>query len=127
MRFALGGGFAGIAMAFAVGNWILNLSVEEIALTVVVSIVAGFFTLLLTLGSERNAWAKKSLLRGSLRTWIFFVLFYFVAMLFFAPPVRSLRAFAWMFVPLMFCNGFSVLAFGPVQDRLIARHQRKSR
>lgn len=127
MRFALVGGFAGIAMALAVGNWILNLNAQKIALTVFVSIVAGFFTLLLTLSGERSAWAKKCLLRGSLRTWMFFVSFYVAAMLLFAPPVRSPRAFAWMFVPLMFCNGFSVLMFGPVQDRLIRRHQRKTK
>lgn len=82
----------------------------------------------LTLRLEKVSWCKRTLLRGSNRTWAFLLIFYFASLLLFAPGLRDLRILTSEIVPLLMSTGLMLNPFmGPIQDYLVRRAQREER
>ncbi len=120
-------GLLGIALAFFIGLNKIELNAYDVVLSIGASWVSGMIALLLVLKGERTPWIKRHVLTRSLRTWPIFLLLYYGGIWLLAPPLRSMDRLIWMAVPLALCNGFVILAFGPLQDRIIAQVQRRSR
>ena len=114
-------GFAGSISAWWLGTQVLALTDWNSLLCVLASNGAGMAALLLTLQSERRPWIRRHVLTRSWRTWTFFLSIYFGGMLLIAPPLREPRILAWLAIPLMASTGFTILIFGPIQDRLTKR------
>ena len=120
-------GFLGVAGSLGIGLAVLGRSPEEIAWALAAVILAGFLALLLTLQAESVPWIRRRVLNRSLVTWTFFLSVYYGVQLALAPMLREPRVLAWMSIPLVLSNGFSILAFGPLQDWVVARRQRQAR
>jgi len=119
--------FTGVAASFLVGMQVLGMSTWTVLYCILISNLAAFIALVTTLTLERQPMIKKTWLRGGARTWTFFAGLFFAILLSFTPVLREPRVLGWMIFPLIFGNGFCVFAFGPVQDRLVRRAQRRSR
>ncbi len=89
--------------------------------------IAGLISLLATTKAERIPWVRKQVLYRSRHTWAFFVSLFWGLSLLLAPPLRSMKVLAWMAFPIMFSQFLMSLVFGPIQDRIVARIQRRSR
>lgn len=118
-------GILGTLSAFLIGHFWAGLTPAEVALCLVASNIAGMTALLSTLKAEQTPWIRKIVLTRSIKTWLFFLSLYFGILLAIGHPLRELRVFAWMFVPVVLSTGFTILAFGPFQDWRIARAQRR--
>lgn len=101
----------------------LGTSLFWIALSNLSGLLAGILTLCL----EKISWCKRTLLRGSSRTWAFLLFFYFALLLLFAPGLRDLRVLTWEIVPLLMSTGLMLNPLmGPIQDYLVRRAQRNT-
>jgi hypothetical protein len=123
-------GVLGVVLAFIVGRAVLELEYLSIVQAILASCLAGMAALLVTLRAERTPWIRRHALNRQSRTWAVFLLIYFGGMVGVAPhlnPLHSPRVFLWMVLPLILCTGFTIIAFGPLQDRIVARIQRRAR
>ena len=92
-----------------------------------VSNAAGLFALLVTLKGERTSWARRVFFGKSRKTWPVFLCLYLAPMLALIPVLRTGMGFLWLFVPLVLSTGYCIIVFGPIQDYLVARAQRRER
>lgn len=120
-------GLIGVALSLGIGVSILGLDPVDCARSVAASFGVGLVSLLATLWAERVPFIKRFFLHRSLLTWALLSTLYFGGLLALAPALRDGRAFAWLVVPMLMCTGWTILAFGPIQDRLVARAQRRQR
>lgn len=119
-------GIVGVLASFGIGIAVLGLEGLEVFRCIGASLVAGMLALVLTLKAERIPWIRAHVLNRSLKTWVVFLGLYFGGMLALAPALRDARVLGWLLLPLILCTGFTILAFGPMQDRWVARNQRRT-
>ena len=120
-------GTLGVLASFWIGTSILGLDGMEVLRCIGASLFSGMLALVLTLKAEKTPWVRTRLLNRSLKTWVVFLSIYVAGLLLLAPPLRDPRVLRWMVFPLILATGFTILAFGPLQDRWVAQAQRKSR
>lgn len=101
----------------------LGLSFEEILIAIGASNLGGILALAATQFGARVSWVKRVLLRGGLGTWLVFLTVYFGTELTISEPLRDLRTWAVLVIPLIFSAGLSILFFGPIQDAIVRRSQ----
>lgn len=118
-------GTVGSAACLALGVLKLDMSVGEVLWCIAGSVVAGFVGLLLTLWGERVSPIKRTIMRGGLMTWFWLAAIYLSILWSIATPLHSMNRFFWMLFPLILSGFYGVVPFGPIQDRIIARHLRK--
>jgi hypothetical protein len=119
-------GLIGLGLTFGIGTGVLNLSTPDLLLCSFVSILAGLISLLLTLQVEKIPAIRKNWLNRSLKTWTFLVSLYGGILLALAPPSRDFNSLKYLIFPLILQTGFSIILFGPIQDELVKRQQRKA-
>ena len=119
-------GFIGVLSTFGVGTRVLNLRPLDCLICILGSVFAGLCAVFLILRAEREPWIRAHILTRSLRTWFFFLSTYALVLLMVAPPVRDWARFLWLLAPLILCTGFTIRIFGPIQDRIVAKLQRKT-
>jgi hypothetical protein len=128
MRTAWSCAILGTFAAFWIGRFRFELGLGEILLCLVAANIAGLCALLVTLKGERTPWIRRHVFTRQAKTWLFFLTVFFGVLLGVAYPMRrDLTTFAWMVGPAIFSTGFCVAAFGPIQDGIVARIQRRSR
>ena len=120
-------GFVGLLATLWVGTQYVGLSWQDSLLCVVSANVAGMIAVLTILKGERTPWLKRHVLTRSRRTWPLFATLYAGLLVLGAPPLRDLRNFAWLALPTLISTGFTIVAFGPIQDRIVAKIQRQAR
>ena len=120
-------GFLGILISYLVGTRYLSLTAGEVGLSLFASNLGGLIALLVILQLEWKPWIKKNLLTRSRRTWPVFLSVYYAVILTVSPALRDLRVLLIMALPLALGNGFAILLFGPIQDQLYRRSQRRAR
>jgi hypothetical protein len=117
----------GSALVVWIGTHFLGFSLWDCIVCIIGTNVAAFFAMILILQLEWVPAIKRNVLTRSRRTWPVFLMLYYGILLALAPAVRGWRPLAILFLPLALSNGFGILAFGPVQDWLVARNQRRTR
>jgi hypothetical protein len=120
-------GLLGLGLSFGAGIGILGWDWAQVLRCVLSSAIGGFIALTATLRAERSPWIRRHVLKSSGRTWVFALSSYFGLMVLGAPDLQDLRAFGILILPLILCTGFTILVFGPMQDRRVAREQNKAR
>lgn len=106
---------------------ILRGGLENPVWAIVAANLAGLLTLLVVQKIERTP-AIKRWLRGPLRTWVVSALLFGGTLWTLVPELREGRRLLVLFLPLIFCAGLiTPWVFGPLQDGLIRRIQRKAR
>ena len=120
-------GFLGVALTSYVGTQVLGLHWEAPLRCILATNIAGLAALLITLRAEKTPWMRSRVIYRPLWTWVLFLSVYFGTLLGFAPEMRVGRQFAWLILPVILSTGFAILVFGPIQDRLVARAQRRAR
>lgn len=126
MTSALINGFTGLTLSFWIGVEVFDFSPTEVLFFVLISNIAGLIALLSTLRAEQNSWLKKHLLNHFLKTWSFLAILYFGILLTFCPPLRDPKTLLCLALPLILSYGFGILAFGPIQDAIVRRGQKKT-
>jgi hypothetical protein len=124
---ALVNGIIGAILTVWVSTRYFDFSMSEGLKLVLFSNFAGAFTLGLTLWAERTTWIKDRILTNSIRTWALFSFAYFLPLLAFEPRLKDLRVFGGLVIPVIFCTGFMIIAYGPIQDFLTRRSQNRAR
>jgi hypothetical protein len=119
-------GMIGLGLALLIGSR-LGFDLRDSLFCIFVSNLAALVSLLTTLQAERTQWLRKFVLNRSLKTWSVLLFVYFGILFFFCPMLRDGKTFLLMIVPLVLATGFSILVFGPIQDRIVRRNQRNSR
>lgn len=125
MLTALINGILGVALTYGVGTWVLGMESSDILQALIASILSGLVAVLSILAIGRNEAFKRIPIGGTVKTWTLFLFFYFGGMLLAAPVLRSTAIFWPLFIPLVLSTGFSIVFFGPIQDRIIAGLQRR--
>jgi len=120
---ALLNGIVGLSLSILVGTQALNLTLVDSLRCVLSSNIAGLFALLTTLQAERFL---KPWLNRSLKTWALLLILYLGGLIATAPVLRDSKTLVYLLFPLILSTGFSILVFGPIQDRLVRRQQRKA-
>ena len=126
MRVALMNGVVGLALTFWVGMEFLQMSPDRILLCILAIQISGLITVLTTLQSEQVGWMRRNFLNRSMKTWAFFIGLYLGISMLISPELRKLHTWLWLFVPLLLTNGFTCVFFGPIQDQIVRRRQRRS-
>lgn len=127
MKAALLIGTLGTLLSLWVGGEYFGLSYGGSLWTVFVANCAGLVGLVLTLRAESIPALKKKWLNSGLKTWALIAALYLSMMVTFAPVMRSGLTLLGMFLPNLLSSGYSFLVFGPIQDRIYRRAQRKHR
>ena len=123
---ALINGTVGLAALLGIGVRILDLSISDLLLAAVISNLGAFLSLIATLMAEKSVFFKRYLNR-SLKTWTLLISLYLGILLSFVPILRDFRTLAFLVLPLVLSAGFAIIAFGPVQDQIVRREQRRVR
>lgn len=116
----------GSGLSFGIGLGVLHLRAAQIVASLSASQVGGLMALLVTLRAEKSRWVREKLLNRSLKTWALFLSIYLGSLLTLVPALRNPRALGWLIVPLILSNGFCIILFGPIQDRIVRSEQRKA-
>ena len=119
-------GLVGLGLCFAIGIRSLEMPFEDILLSILVSNFAALVSLLATLKAEKNPWLAKVWLSNIGKTWSFLAVLYFGILLLLVPPLRSVERMLYLMLPLMLSTGFAILIFGPIQDELVKRQQKRA-
>ena len=119
-------GIVGVGLTLVLSHY-LGWSVLEGLRACVVSIAAGLVAVLVVLKGERIPKVKRTLLRGGLRTWVVFLSLYLAPQFILLPQLRSWDTWKVLAFPLVMATGFTILIFGPIQDRIVARSQRRQK
>ncbi len=125
MKAAIFNGLLGTFLSLAAGIQILNLSWYDILLCVLSSNLAALISLLGTLQIEKTSWFKKPKIPSAIKTWSILMSLYLGMILNMSPPLQTFQNFAVLILPLVLSTGFSILLFGPLQDQLVRRQQRR--
>jgi hypothetical protein len=123
-------GFMGATLLAAIGKGVLGWSTAEVLHALLGSCLGGTISLFGVLKAERVPWVRQRLLGRPLKVWFFFVSSFFGQVLAYVPHLRFWdhpRAFLLQLIPIMLCNGFTIVLFGPIQDRIVWRRQRRER
>ena len=120
-------GIIGLALCLGLGMEFFGLTSGDALFCVLVSNIAAFISVLITLKAEKTPWLSKRVLNHTLKTWALLVCCYLSILLGAAPVLREPRILAYLFIPLVLSTGFAIIVFGPIQDQLVSRSQRKSR
>jgi hypothetical protein len=120
-------GFLGTGLVLILGTQVLQWTIIDSIWAVVAANVAGFLSVIAILRLETFPTMKATLLKGSYRTWIVFSLLILAIVLGVCPPLRNVKAFALLFIPMCMSNGFQMLVFGPIQDRFVRKSQRAAK
>lgn len=123
MKIAFLNGLIGLGLGLAIGSNTLGLKNTDIFLCVLSSNVAFLIALLLTLQSER---VFKKWLNRSAKTWALVLTLYGSMLIVLAPPLRNLHTLLYLSIPLILSTGFAIMVFGPIQDHLVRRDQRRT-
>jgi hypothetical protein len=127
MKAAIFNGLLGIFLAILSGLQILNLKWEDILLCVLASNLAALIALLGTLQIEKTYWFKKTRIHSAFKAWSVLASLYFSISIGLASPLQTFQNFLVLILPLILSTGFSFILFGPIQDQLVRRQQRKER
>jgi hypothetical protein len=125
MKSAILNGTLGLALSLGIGTRLLNLDASNILMAVVAANLGAVLGLLLTLQAEKVSWIRTKLLNRSLKTWSFMILIFLGVLLSIAPVMRDPHVLAYLIFPLVLSTGFGILIFGPIQDQIVRRQQRK--
>ncbi len=120
-------GFLGILVSYIVGTQVLSLSAMDVGIALFASNLGGLIALLVILQLEWQPWIKRNVLTRSRRTWPVFLAIYYSVILAIVPALRDVRTLLIMALPLALGNGFAIRLFGPIQDQLYRRSQRRAR
>jgi putative effector of murein hydrolase LrgA (UPF0299 family) len=101
------------------------LTLAEIVISILASNIAALLALLLTLRAEKVRWLVKVWMNRSLKTWSLTVTIYFLTLLSLSPVLRNWSILGPMILPLLLSTGFAMIVFGPIQDQLVRKEQRK--
>ena len=118
-------GCIGLALGLAVGKGLLGFTTLDTLGCLFVSNVAALISLVVTLQVELMDQKRKIWFTRSSKTWAFLCLIYFGIVLLLCPLLRDGRNLLILFVPMLLSTGFCILIFGPIQDQLVRRRQRK--
>lgn len=127
MKAALLFGTAGTLLSLWVGGEFFGLNYLQVLWTVLVANFAGLVSLLLTLRAEGIPALKNKWLNSGLKTWALISVLYLSMMVTFAPVLRTPLTLLGMFLPNLLSTGYSILVFGPIQDRIYRNAQRRAR
>ena len=116
-------GTLGVILVLAIGLLRLDLSLLQALNCIFASLFAGLMGLLAVSKGMRTLWLRRHVMFNPLSTWIVFLLIYFGLELLLAPPLRNLVNAAWLILPTILSTGFTILAYGPLQDRIVSRHR----
>ncbi len=127
MIIALINAIVGMSMSFFVGLQIFDMAFADILLSVLISNGSALVAMLLTLKIERTAWMARFKLKGFFGSWSILAGVYFGLLLSLCPPLREVGRLVYFLLPLLFSTGFSIIFFGPIQDWLVSRDQKRAR
>lgn len=120
-------GVVGAALSFWMGSN-LGFSSGEVALQVAATNLAAFAGGILTLQAEKVTWVKTWVIPDGVRTWLFLAMLYGGIQLAMAPGLRDWEIYLRMALPLVMTTGLMLNpCFGPAQDWLVRRSQRRTR
>jgi hypothetical protein len=126
MVVALATGFASTVLTLWLGVRFFGVPPRDILVAVAASNLAGFVSGLSTLALERQPSVRKVLLGHPIKAWAMLSSLYTLVLVSFSPPsITELRVLVPLYWPLVFCTGLMLPLFGPAQDRLIRRAQRR--
>jgi hypothetical protein len=125
MKAAIFNALLGTLLSLAAGLEILHLDWPTILLCVFTSNLSLFVALLGSLQIEKLAWFKKIPLHGAIKTWTVLTLLYVGLAVSLSAPLQNSKNFLVLVLPLILSAGVGILLFGPVQDQLVRRQQRK--
>lgn len=118
-------GILGLTISCWIGTQWLGLSLAQMLLAVFWVVLAGWLALFLTTRAQSHPWIRRYLVRGFIRTWTFFLLIYFGTIYLTVGFLHDGKNVLYLIIPLVLSNGFSIIAFGPVQDWFVSREQRR--
>ena len=124
---ALTNGFLGLGLCLGLSNYLLQWPVGKAFSAVLASNLASFAAVMFTLHGVK--WLPPLLrwIKGIPRTLGCLVVTYTSLMLLLMPALQEWRPFLILFGPLALTTGFSIVVFGPIQDRIVRRAQRKAK
>jgi hypothetical protein len=125
--FAFGVGLTGAILSALIGHAVFGLGLLDVVISVVAANIGVLGSLLITLKCERTPWLRRHVLMAPAQTWALFLFCYSCISLGIAPPLRQLKVFAFMALPLLLTGGFAAIVFGPIQDFVVANIQKKAR
>ena len=126
MTCALINGLVGLALSLLIGMGVLEFPFGEVIFIVLISNIAGLVSLLVTLRAEKSPWLKETWLNHFLKTWLFLAIQYFGILLGFCSSLRSPGSMLLLVFPLILSTGFGIIIFGPIQDIIVKRSQKKA-
>lgn len=113
-------GFLGLFLTLAIGTLRLGFEPLDAFWCAAASNISGFLALMAYSKANRVAWTKRHVVFNPFSTWLFFLTTYFGLELLLAPQLRVAQNFMWLAFPTMMVTGFAILAYGPIQDRIVS-------
>lgn len=126
MKSALTLGIFGVLSIAWVSTQVLGLTPSFALAVVLVSWAGSFLSLILTLRASDHP-KLKVILKGWIRQWGMLVGIFFAVFFGLLPEMLDTQRFIWLIVPVLCSMGFTVIAFGPVQDRYVRKRQLKGK
>lgn len=125
--FSIMNGIVGCILVAWIGPTYLGFDAKDVALTLVGANIASVVAGLLTLQAEAVP-AIKRFIRGGFRTWTLLAVLYHGVLLGIASPLRDPKTLAILWIPVLLSTGLTFpTVFGPIQDRIVRKRQRKAR
>ena len=125
MASALFFGILGSGLTLLLGWGVLDFTILDCLLCILATALAGWVAVFSTMRLEQVRWIKKYVLSGSGTTYLYFLTVYFGLMFLIAPKLAHVYPLLVLIAPLIMITGFSIIAYGPVQDLFVRRQQRK--
>ncbi len=120
-------GIFGVLITWYISTRILGFHTAEALRAILSSVIAGWVALYSILRLEHIVVIRKRVFRGSIGTWVVFSSTYFGVLLALIPQIRDLDHFLILVMPLIMTTGITIVSFGPIQDRWVAKRQRRAR
>ena len=120
-------GLSAAALSIVLGTQYLGWTLGAVLLCILIANICGYLALLLTLTLERQAWTKRTFMRGAKSTWAVFWVLSLGGFFAFSPAIRDWTAIQYLLLPLVLSNGIQIPFFGMTQDAIVRRIQRKAR
>jgi hypothetical protein len=118
-------GSVGVILTIILGTEVLHLNFNDLILCLAASNLAALISVLTTLHAEKVLWIRQRWLNRSAKTWALLVSLYFGILLAASPSLRNIQSLIYLALPLILSTGFAILVFGPIQDFIVRRQQRK--
>ena len=116
----------GTVLTFVVGISHLMLTPQVLIRALVVSEVAAFIGLWITIRATQDPWFGQKHLKGTFRTWFLICAIYFGILLGLVPELRSWPRMSELFIPLQLVHGLMAQVYGPLQDYLMKKRHQKT-